>query len=566
MKESILYSDDRSQGQTIWPKFELIPLTMPQVLETVADTFPDQLALYTDDASWTYAALKADSDKAARALIAMGVQPGDHVAIWATNVAEYVLAFWACTSIGAVLVTVNTGYKRQEVEYLLKHSDAKTLIMVESFRDINYGQVIQEICPELAERKPGEDLCCALLPELRGVITIGFELPGAVRWNDMLARAAEISPETLAERAAALSVNDICNIQYTSGTTGFPKGVMLSHYNIINTAKIAGDVFDQSTGDKVLIVLPLFHCFGIVISMLGSVTHGSTMYPMSFSPTKVLEAIGTHRITVFSAVPTMYHAIMLHPDCEKTDFSTLRTGGVGGAACPTPVLEQLKARVGIPELVGGFGQTECGSLATLMQRDCSFEELATTVGPVVTGVEVKIVSPETGEDLPDNTDGEMVLRGFNVMQGYYKAPDATAAAIDKNGWLHTGDIAQRDEHGNYKITGRIKDMIIRGGENIFPREMEEFLHQHPKVADVQVVGVPDPAMGEEAFAWVIRKDPSLTEAELREFALEIMARHKVPRYIGFCDSFPMNVSGKVLKYKLREMAEETLAEQIDGLI
>ncbi|MDR1463789.1 MAG: AMP-binding protein [Oscillospiraceae bacterium] len=555
-----LYDNESKTGQYLWPKLRQLDLTLPEALETVARTFPDQPALRTDDAAWTYGEALAEVDRVARALIALGVRPGAHVAVWATNVPEYFFAFWACAAVGATLVTMNTAYKLHEAEYLLRQADIHTLILIEGFKDSHYAQILQALCPELETPEPGTSLHAKALPFLHNVITIGFSMPGGVRWEDFRARSGEVAPESLRARKAMVRRDDVVNIQYTSGTTGFPKGVMITHANVLNGGKFIGDALDFSTADRIIMILPMFHCFSIVASMLAAVTHGTAMRLIpAFSPAKALKIINDEKITVCHGVPTMFHAMLAHPDSTATDFSSLRTGGVGGASCPPKLLREIQSRMGLPELAVGFGMTESSSICTITDRFGPFEAMANTVGPPLPGVECKIIHPETEEELPDGADGELLMRGFNVMQGYYKFPEATAATLTEDGWLHTGDMARRDADGNLKITGRIKDMIIRGGENIYPKELEDFFFGHPQIFDVQVVGVPDPGYGEEVFAWVIRKPgEELTEEEIRAYALDRIAKHKVPRYIRFTDSFPINASGKVLKYKLRAMAVEAL--------
>ena len=380
--------------------------------------------------------------------------------------------------------------------------------------------------------------------------------------------AKKVPVEEVYRCAAAISKDDVCNMQYTSGTTGFPKGVMLTHYNVVNNGKAIGDCMDLSTADRMMIQVPMFHCFGMVLAMTASMTHGVTMSPIpAFSPRLSLDCINKEKITAFHGVPTMFIAMLSHPDFEKTDFSCMRTGIMAGSPCPVKVMEEVIEKMNMSEIVITYGQTEASPGCTNSKTTDSIEARVNTVGPAMFGVECKIVDPETGEDLPNGVDGEFVARGYNIMKGYYKMPEATAAAIDKDGWLHTGDLARRDDNGYYKITGRIKDMIIRGGENIYPKEIEDFIYTHEKVSDVQVIGVPDKDYGEEIMACVIIKEgETLTEDELKEYIKANMAKHKVPRYITFVDSFPMNAAGKILKYKMREQAIELLGLQADSKI
>ena len=565
-----LYDNARKTGKYLWPKEHLIDLTFPQLLDRVAEEFPDQYAFrYTTmNYTRTYKEFRDEVDTFARALIAMGVRTGDHVAIWATNVPQWFITFWASVKIGAVLVTVNTAYKIHEAEYLLRQSDTHTLVMIEGHKDSDYAGIVRQLCPELNTLEKGKRLHSKKLPFLRNIVTCGFELPGCCGWDEAMARSGEVGIEEVYRRAAACQKDDVCNMQYTSGTTGFPKGVMLTHYNIVNNGKTIGDGMDLSTADKLMIQVPMFHCFGMVLAMTASVTHATTMVPIpAFSPRLGLEAINKEKITAFHGVPTMFIAMLGHENFATTDFSHMRTGIMAGSPCPIKVMQDVLDKMNMSEITIVFGQTESSPGCTMSRTTDSIDVRVNTVGSAFFGVECKIVDPETGEDLPDDMDGEFVARGYNIMKGYYKMPEATAAAIDADGWLHTGDLARRDADGNYKITGRMKDMIIRGGENIYPKEIEDFLYTHPKVSDVQVVGVPSRAYGEEIMAWVILKaGETSSEEEMKQFVLDHMAKHKVPSYVHFTDSFPMNAAGKIMKYKMREAAVELLGLQNENKI
>lgn len=565
-----LYDNHAGTGKYVWPKETLIDLTFPQVLDRMVEEFPDQYAFrYTTlDYTRTYAEFRDDVDTFARSLIAMGVKPGDHVAIWATNVPQWYITFWATTKIGAVLVTVNTAYKIHEAEYLLRQSDTHTLVMIDGYKDSDYVAIMKELCPELETAEKGQPLHIRRLPFLRNIITVDSEQPGCYTWQEALALASQVPIEEVFRRAAAINKHDVCNMQYTSGTTGFPKGVMLTHYNVVNNGKNIGDCMDLSTADRMMIQVPMFHCFGMVLAMTASMTHGVTMSPIpAFSPRKGLDCINREKITAFHGVPTMFIAMLNHEDFDKTDFSHMRTGIMAGSPCPIKVMQDVIDKMHMTEITIVYGQTEASPGCTMSKTTDSIDVRVNTVGSAMYGIECKIVDPETGEDLPDNVDGEFVARGYNIMKGYYKMPTATAAAIDKDGWLHTGDLARRDENGNYKITGRIKDMIIRGGENIYPKEIEDFIYTHPKVSDVQVIGVPDKAYGEEIMACVILKPgEQMTAEELKEYVASHMAKHKTPRYVDFVDSFPMNAAGKILKYKMREDAVKKLSLQSDASI
>lgn len=556
-----LQDNSRKTGKYIWPKERLIDYTFPDVLDRVCEEFPTQYAFrYTElDYTRTYPEFRSDVDTFARALIAMGVRKGDHVAIWATNVPAWYITFWATTKIGAVLVTVNTAYKIHEAEYLLRQSDTHTLVMIDGYKDSDYVGIMKELCPELATCEPGK-LESKKFPFLKNIITTDSRQPGCYTWDEAIKLAEQVPYSEVEARRRTIDKNDVCNMQYTSGTTGFPKGVMLTHYNVVNNGKAIGDCMDLSTADRMMIQVPMFHCFGMVLAMTASVTHGTTMSPITaFSPRKGLACINKEKITAFHGVPTMFIAMLGHPDFEKTDFSHMRTGIMAGSPCPIKTMQDVIEKMHMDEICITYGQTEASPATTMSKTTDSIEDRVNTVGGPIFGVECKIVDPETNEDLPDEVDGEFVARGYNIMKGYYKMPEATAAAIDENGWLHTGDLARRTKKGYYKITGRIKDMIIRGGENIYPKEIEDFLYTHPKVKDVQVIGVPDKQYGEEIMACIILNDgETSSEEEIKQYVLDHMAKHKVPRYVDFVTEFPMNAAGKILKYKMREAAVEKL--------
>ncbi|MCL1853847.1 MAG: AMP-binding protein [Peptococcaceae bacterium] len=557
-----LHENKSRTGQYVWEEETLIDLTFPQLLDRVAEEFPDQPAFdYTTlDYTRTYREFRDDVDVFARALIALGVKKGDKVAIWATNVPAWFITFWATTKIGAVLVTVNTAYKIYETEYLLRQSDTHTLVMIDGYKDANYIEIIRKICPELVAHTPGEPLHAKGLPFLRHVISVETPVPGCLTWEQVLARAGETPAAALRQRMSMMNRHDVCNIQYTSGTTGFPKGVMLSHHNVINNGKNIGDRMNLSTADRFVIHVPMFHCFGLVLSMIACVTHGAMMVPIpAFSPGLALEAVDKVKATAINGVPTMFIAMIEHTDFAKTDFSHMRTGIMAGSPCPVKLMGDVLEKMNMREITIVFGQTESSPGCTMSCSDDSVEVKVNTVGQPLPGIECKIVDPVTGEDVPDGVDGEFVARGYNIMKGYYKMPVATANAIDCENWLHTGDLACRRPDGNYRITGRIKDMIIRGGENIYPKEIEDFLYTHEKVRDVQVIGVPDSQYGEVIMACIILKDGVTAEAEeMKEYVRSHMAKHKTPRYVRFVDAFPMNAAGKVLKYKMVEEAVELL--------
>ena len=569
-KEKHYYYNNTHTGKFLWKKETLIDKTFPELLDAIANEFPDQTAFkYTTlDYERTYAEFREDVDNFARSLIAMGVKKGNQVAVWATNVPAWYIAFWATTKIGAVLVTMNTAYKIHEAEYLLRQSDTHTLIMIQGFKDSDSEGVINELCPELKDRKPGKHLHAKRLPFLRNVITVGFKMKGAYTWEEALSLGSSVPVQEVYRMAAAVDKDDVANMQYTSGTTGFPKGVMLTHYNIVNNGKNIGDRMDLSTADRMMIQVPMFHCFGMVLAMTASVTHGSTICPIPyFSPKSSLACINQEKITAFHGVPTMFIAMLQHPDFEKTDFSHMRTGIMAGSPCPVAVMQDVVDKMHMTEITIVYGQTEASPGCTMSCTTDTIEQRVNTVGRNLPEIECKVVDPDTGEECPPNVNGEFVARGYNIMKGYYKMPKATEAAIDKDGWLHTGDLAARTEDGFYKITGRLKDMIIRGGENIYPKEIEEFIYTHEKVQDVQVIGVPDAALGEEIMACIVLKPgESMTADEMKKYIETHMAKHKVPKYIDFVDGFPMNAAGKILKYKMREDAIEKLGLQAANAI
>ena len=556
------YYNRAKTGSFVWKKYDVIDATFSQVLDTMVENYPDQYAFKypTLDYTRTYEQFRRDVDECAAALISLGVKAGDHVAVWATNVPEWFITFWATTKIGAVLVTVNTAYKIHEIEYLLKQSDTHTLVMIEYCKDINYKEIIEELCPELKTLEAGQPLYSKALPFLRNVVTVGFNMDGCLTWEQMLSRSSLIPNEEVKRRASLVKPDDVCNMQYTSGTTGFPKGVMLTHRNIVNNGKTIGDRMDLSTADRMMIQVPMFHCFGMVLSMTSMMTHGGTLCPIPyFSPKSSLACVNDEKITCFNGVPTMFIAMFSHPDFAKTDFSYMRTGIMAGANCPADLMRRASVEMNMREIISVYGQTEAAPGCTMGEVNEDLDHRVETVGSAFPGVECKIIDPETGKEVPDGVSGEFVARGFNIMKGYYKMPEATAQAIDKDGWLHSGDICMRTPDGYYKVTGRLKDMIIRGGENLYPREIEEFYLTNPKVKDIQVVGVPDERYGEECCAWVIlHKGETADENEMKEYGNASIARHKVPRYFVFVNEFPMNAAGKILKYKMRESSVEML--------
>ena len=541
---------------------EFLDITLGDLLDKKAAEFPDKDALVHpyEGMRLSTAQFKAVCDRAARGFMALGIKKGDHVAIWATNYPQWIISQFATAKIGAVLVTVNTNYKKYELEFLLKQSDSMTLIMTGGTKDNNYTDHIYSICPELKDCEPGK-LESEKLPYLKNVIFLdGERLDGMYAWDDVEAAAETVGEDERAARQRETEPRDVINMQYTSGTTGFPKGVMLTHYNLVNNGKIIGEYMKFSEKDRLCITVPLFHCFGCVLGVMASVANDAAMVVIDhFNPVKVMAALESEKCTAVHGVPTMFIAMLEHEDFCKYDFSSLRTGIMAGSTCPVEVMKAVVERMGAKEITIVYGQTESSPGITQTSTDDPLELRVSTVGQAYPNVEAKIVIPETGEDAPAGDVGEIVTRGYHVMKGYYKMPDETAQAIDEDGWLHTGDLGIRDENGYYRIVGRLRDMIIRGGENIYPREIEEYIYTHPAVRDVQVVGVPDHKYGEEACACVILKEGvCASEDSITEFVKSGMSKHKVPRYVRFVEKFPLTASGKIQKFKLREVAMRSL--------
>ena len=542
-----------------------LDITIGSWLHRVSEFYPDQDALVNVDRgvrlSWKQ--LDRRAVEVAKGLHAMGIRRGDKVAIWATNYPEWLYLLFGCSKIGAILVTVNTNYKIFELEYLLRQSDTKALFYIHGVKGSDYTPIVKPLLPEIDAAGTSVGLHSDKLPFLEDVVYIPYDANDPApehlfTWQNMIDGGAAIEDSVIEAISAQLSPHDVINMQYTSGTTGFPKGVMLTHYNILNNGYYIGENMRFSPKDRLCITVPLFHCFGLVLATMASLTHATTMVLVDyFSPTKVLTSIEKEHCTAVHGVPTMYIFMLDHPDFDKFNLSSLRTGIMAGSPCPINVMRQVVDRMGMKEITITYGQTEASPATTMTNTDDPLELRVSTVGRSMPFVETKIVDPETGETLPDGQTGEFCIRGYNTMRGYYKMEEATKAAIDADGWLHSGDLAVRDPNGYYRITGRIKDMIIRGGENIYPREIEELIYTHPAVQDVQVVGVPSKKFGEEVMAFVILKqDQTATEDEIKEFVRQNMSRHKIPSYIRFIDAFPMNAAGKILKYKLRSMADE----------
>ena len=547
-------------------------LPIGDILDQQTDRYPDREALVhtaTGD-RFTYRQFHAEVERVARGFMAIGIEKGQHVGIWATNYTEWVLTQFATAKIGAVLVNVNPAYRTHELAYLLEQSQLTALVLIGRFRTSDYVAMVNELVPELFETTPGQ-LNSATFPYLRHLVFIPpHDEPdaptpaGMWRWDDLTARADEVSASELRARQAQCGPDDPINIQYTSGTTGNPKGATLTHHNILSNALHVGDCMEMDERDRLCIPVPFYHCFGCVMGTLNCVVHGSTMVIPAehFDPLQTLQAISNERCTAVHGVPTMFIAQLSHPDFARFDLGSLRTGIMAGSPCPIEVMREVIDRMGAQRITIAYGLTEASPVITQTLADDSIERRVSTVGKVLPNVEVRLVDPETDQVVGAGQQGELQTRSSMVMQGYYNMPEATADAIDADGWLHTGDLATVDEDGYYKITGRLKDMIIRGGENIYPREIEEFLYTHPQIDDVQVIGVPDQRFGEEVMAWVrLKPDADATEESIRDFCRGKIAHYKVPRYVKLTDEFPMTVTGKVQKFLMREQSVEELGLQ-----
>ncbi len=535
-------------------------LTVGGLLDLVGERRPDDDALVYADRGLrlSYRGFGEAVERCAGALMALGIRKGDHVAVWGQNVPEWVTLQFATGKIGAVLVTVNPAYRSRELKYVLEQSDAAALFLTRGVQDADFLQVLRDAVPELAEAPEGE-ISSEGLPFLKNVVLMGGEAPeggSVVGFEDFLRGAAGV--EEVRERQATLAADEVINMQYTSGTTGFPKGVQLTHANIVKNAFYIGECMKLGPEDRVCIPVPFFHCFGCVLGTLNTVTHEATMVPVeAFDAETVLQAVHQERCTALLGVPTMFIAELDHPNFEKYNTTSLRTGIMAGSPCPMEVMKKVVDVMGASEITIAYGQTESSPVITQTRTDDPLEIRVSTVGRALPDVEVRIVSVETDRDSGPGEQGELWTRGYHVMRGYYKMEDKTGEVLDENGWLHTGDLAVMDESGYVKITGRAKDMIIRGGENVYPREVEEFLYTHPGISDVQVYGVPDERYGERVAAAVKRRpDSDLTPEEVQDFCRDTIANYKIPTYVDFVEDYPMTASGKIQKYKLREAAVE----------
>ena len=538
----------------------LIGETIGEMLERIAREYPDNEALVSIDQGirWKYSEFLEKVDELALALMSLDVKKGDRVAIWAMNYAEWVLVQFATAKCGAIMVNINPAYRSFELEYVLKQAEVHTLILQGRFKDSDYVGMFYEACPEATEMQAGKSISPEKFPFLKNVVFMGdISYNGMYTWDEFIAKGHSLGREELKEREEMLSFDDPVNIQYTSGTTGYPKGAVLTHHSVLNNGYTIGSGMGFTSKDRLCIPVPFYHCFGMVLSNMACVTHGSTMIIPSpaFNAEAVLKTINDEKCTAVHGVPTMFIAELKHPNFHKYKYDTLRTGIMAGSPCPIEYMKEVNEKMHMTDIVIVYGQTETSPGVTMTTTSDTLERRVTTVGRTFPHVELKIIDPNTQKIVERGETGEICARGYVVMKCYYNNPSATRRTIDANGWNHTGDLGIMDEEGYVKIVGRLKEMVIRGGENIYPREIEEFFHTNRKIEDAYVIGVPDEKYGEELMVWVkLRDKETMTEEELREFCNGRIARYKIPRYIKFVDSFPMTVAGKIRKGEMRDIS------------
>jgi len=539
-------------------------ITIGQILDETVAAWPGRDAMVYVDRGFrlTWQQFSDLVDEVACGLMALGVQRGEKVGVWATNVPYWLVLMFATAKIGAVMLTVNTHYRTAEIEYLLKQSDCENLVLIDGFRDIDYVDTIYGLAPELKTQERGH-LKCERFPYLKRVIFLGAEKHrGMYSMSEVQAMSVMVAPEEYEARQKTLTPHDVVNMQYTSGTTGFPKGVQLTHVNIGNNGYWIGEHQRFSEKDRLCLPVPLFHCFGCVLGVMAAVSHGTALcFLETYDPIMAMTTIETEKCTAVYGVPTMFIAMLEHKLFPKFDFSTLRTGIMAGSPCPIEFMKRAIEQMNMREITICYGLTEGSPVTTQTRPGDSLRQMTETVGRAMPEIEVVIKDPETYKEVPRGTVGEICSRGYNTMKGYYKNPEATAKTIDEENWLHSGDLGTMDEDGYVTITGRLKDMIIRGGENVYPREIEEFLYRMDGILDVQVVGVPSRKYGEEVGAFIILKpEVHMEPDDVKDYCRGQIARYKIPKYIAFVDSFPLTASGKIQKYKLREMAAEMFPE------
>ena len=541
----------------------LLGMTIGDKFDEIVKRFPDHTALIVkhQNIRWTYAQLKEKVDNCARSLMAAGMKKGDLIGIWSPNCAEWTTLQFASAKTGAILVNINPSYRLQELKYALNQSGCQVLVLADRHKKSNYTQMMYDLAPELLDAA-SDNLQAAQLPHLKTVVRLHEEkVPGMLTWNELQMQAEEISPRALKVRQESLDFDDPINIQYTSGTTGFPKGATLSHHNILNNGFFVAEMMEFTENDKCIIPVPLYHCFGMVLGNIGCMTHGATMiYPdEAFTAELVLQVAQEEKATALYGVPTMFIAELGHPNFNEYDLSSLRTGIMAGASCPIEVMKKVKTLMHMKDVQIAYGMTETSPVSTQTRMGTPLEKQVSTVGQVHPHTEIKIIDPETGQVCPVGTKGELCTRGYSVMRGYWKDEQRTQKTIDETGWIHSGDLAVIDAEGYVNIVGRIKDMIIRGGENIYPREIEEYLFTHPKISDAKVIGVPDEKYGEQVMAWILLKeDETATADEIKNFCKGQIAHYKIPHYIKFTDAFPMTVTGKIRKVEMREISIKEL--------
>ncbi|WP_458722804.1 AMP-binding protein [Pseudomonas brenneri] len=543
----------------------LLAMTIGQAFDRTVAQYPEGEALVVrhQHLRYTWRQLAAAVDLHARALLALGLQAGDRLGIWAPNCAEWCISQVASAKLGVILVNINPAYRSSELEYVLKQSGCQWLICAGSFKSSDYHGMLQALVPELTEQGAGQ-LRCERLPELRGVISLDARPPsGFLPWSQLSTLGAGVPVQQLHQREASLHFDQAVNIQYTSGTTGFPKGATLSHHNILNNGYMVGESLGLTAQDRLVIPVPLYHCFGMVMGNLGCITHGTTMiYPNDgFDPLLTLTAVAEERATGLYGVPTMFIAMLDHPQRDEFDLSTLRTGIMAGSTCPIEVMRRVISDLHMSEVQIAYGMTETSPVSLQTGADDDLERRVTTVGRTQPQLESKIID-EAGNTVPRGQIGELCTRGYSVMLGYWNNPEGTREAIDDAGWMHTGDLASMDEQGYVCIAGRNKDMIIRGGENVYPRELEEFFFTHPAVADVQIIGIPDERYGEEIVAWIkFHPGHVANELELQTWCKGRIAHFKTPKHFWFVEAFPMTVTGKIQKFRMREITIEELGRE-----